>query len=264
MSLRVSAIQLDVGVDESLEERRDRVAAAVRAEAAAGANAVMLPEMWPIGWLAFDRYDEVAEPADGPTAAFLSDLARETGTTLVGGTFVERHGDHLHNSAPVHGPDGARLALYRKIHLFSEPDGDAAEAERMAAGEEVTVFPLAGTTVGLSICYDLRFPELYRRQVDAGAEILFVVAAWPQVRVDAWRTLIRARAIENQAAIVGCDAAGEQAGQPYAGASLAFDARGAPLGELGSEPGALRALLDRADIRAARDEFPALRDRRLV
>ncbi|HUP20210.1 MAG TPA: nitrilase-related carbon-nitrogen hydrolase, partial [Gemmatimonadota bacterium] len=192
---------------------------------------------------------------------FLSALAGETGTTIVGGTFVERHGDHLHNSALVHGPDGERIALYRKIHLFS--DADSPEGELLAPGEDVTVFPLGDATAGIAICYDLRFPELFRRLVDAGAEVLFVVSAWPEVRVDAWRTLIRARAIENQAAIVGCDAAGEQGGRRYAGVSLAFDARGAPLGELGPEPGVLRAVVDPGDVRAFRASFPALRDRRL-
>lgn len=261
-ALAFAAIQLDVGVEETPAERRARVAGLVRAEAEAGADVVLLPEMWPRGWFDFDRYAEAAEPIDGPTGAFLSGLAREAGVTVVGGSFVEEGAKgRLHNTAPVHGPDGRLLARYRKIHLFSHED--AREAEVVHPGAEVVTFPLGPATAGLSICYDLRFPELYRAQIDAGAEVLLVVSAWPRPRVEAWRTLVRARAIESQAAIVACNAVGAQGGHAYAGRSAAWDPWGEPLGELGEEPGVLRVTIDPAAVREARAAFPPLRDRRL-
>lgn len=257
--LSLAAVQLDVGREESPAARRERVARLVRAEADAGADVVLLPEMWPRGWFDFDRYAESAEPIDGPTGSFLSSLARESGVVLVGGSFVEAEGTRLYNTAPVHGPDGGLLARYRKVHLFAYEE--AREAEVLSPGATVATFPLGPAVAGLSICYDLRFPELYRRQLDAGAEVLLVVSAWPYPRVDAWRTLVRARAIESQAAIVACNAAGEQAGHRYCGHSAAWDAWGEPLGELDDAPATLRVEIDVAAVRAARETFPPLRDR---
>lgn len=251
-----------MGVDEPLEDRLDRVSGLVRAEADLGADAVMLPEMWVRGWFDFDAYAELAEPLDGPLVSALSDLARAAGVLLVAGSIVERAGsEDIHNTALAFDPDGELVSVYRKVHLFSF--GDARESDVLRPGGEPATFDWegAGARVGLSICYDLRFPELYRRQVDDGAELLLVVSAWPEPRVEAWRTLVRARAIESQAAIVACNAAGEQGGHTYAGRSAAYDAWGEPLGELGPEPGMLRVELDVEDVRAQRASFPPLRDR---
>jgi len=258
----VAAIQLDVGVEEPFEERLGRVRDLVRGEAEGGAEVVLLPEMWVRGWFDFGAYEELAEPLDGPLAGVLSDLARETGVLLVAGSIVERgEAGALHNTALAFDPAGGLVSAYRKIHLFSF--GDAREGDVLAPGREPATFTWRGVRAGLSICYDLRFPELYRRQVDDGAEVLFVVSAWPEPRVEAWRTLVRARAIESQAAIVACNAAGRQGGHTYAGRSVAYDAWGEPLGELGLEPGVLRVEIDVDAVREQRESFPPLRDRAL-
>lgn len=257
--MNVAAIQLDVGVDETTDERIARVSRIVREEAAASADVVMLPEMWLRGWFDFDLYPEIAQSADGPAAQAMSALAAETGVVLVAGSIVERDGDDLFNTALVFDRDGSPLATYRKIHLFSFET--ARESEVVSGGTDIVTFDIDGARAGLSICYDLRFPELYRRQMEDGAELLLIVSAWPFPRIEAWRTLLRARAIENQAALVACNAAGRQSANRYGGHSAAYDAWGERLAELDAEPGVLRATIDLESVRAARAAFPALRDR---
>lgn len=265
--LQFAAIQLDVGIEESVEERKARVANIVHEQAQNGADVVLLPEMWVRGFFDFDHYAELAEPVDGPIGQFLAKLARESGVVVVGGSFVERDDEDFFNTSPVYDRDGSRIALYRKIHLFSYQT--AREDEILTRGEDVVVFDLpiqgseggATARTGLSICYDLRFPELYRDQVDRGAEVLLVVSCWPYPRLGAWQTLVRARAVENQAAIVACNAVGEQSGQRYFGHSASYDAWGSELRELDDEPGILWISVDIDEVREARREFPPLRDR---
>lgn len=259
--MRIAAVQLLVSDAESPTSRLEAARQAVRAEAARGADLIMLPEMWLPGFFAFDDYPEVAEPLDGPTATALSKLATECGVHLCAGSLVERSAEGpagLHNTTVLFGPDGALTASYRKIHLYGY---GSREQELLTPGREVVTCEINGVRVGLSTCYDLRFPELYRVAATEGAELFAVVAGWPFPRVDAWRCLARARAIENQAALVGCNAAGKQGSGVFAGASVAFNAWGTPLGELDYRPGVLRVDIDPDDIRAARAEFPALRDR---
>jgi predicted amidohydrolase len=196
----------------------------------------------------------------GPTATLLSGLAAECGVYFCAGSLVERSAEGLHNTTVLFGPDGSLLASYRKIHLYGY---GSREQELLTRGTEVVTCDVEGLRVGLSTCYDLRFPELYREAVANGAELFLVVAGWPFPRVDAWRCLGRARAIENQAGFVGCNASGRQGGGVFAGASVAFNAWGTPLGELDDRPGVLRVDIDAGDIRAARADFPALADRAL-
>lgn len=256
--MRITAIQLSVTDDDTPAARLEAVRKAVRVEAERGAELVVLPEMWVPGFFAFDDYASLAEPLDGPTPSALADLAADANVTLCAGSIVERSSAGLHNTMLVYGPDGERIATYRKMHLFGY---GSRERELLVPGTEVVTCELGGVRVGLSTCYDLRFPELYRIAVSAGAELFVVVAGWPFPRVDAWRCLARARAIENQAAVVGCNASGRQHGSVFAGASVAYDAWGTPLGELDDRPGVLRVDIDAVAVRSARADFPALRDR---
>ena len=127
-------------------------------------------------------------------------------------------------------------------------------------GAEVGSVRCEDTTIGFATCFDLRYPELFRGLIDRGSEVFVVVSAWPFPRLAAWQTMIRARAIENQAAIVACNCAGG----PFLGATQAYDAWGISLGELSERPGVLRVELDVEAVRAARADFPALADRRLA
>jgi predicted amidohydrolase len=223
----------------------------------AGSDLVVLPE-------AFARdFGEpgsdlaaYAEPLDGPFVTEVERVAEVRGTTVVAGMF-ERTGGTPFNTVVVRG--GARLD-YRKIHLYDS--FGHRESDVLAAGPiEPATFDLAGTTVGLMTCYDLRFPELGRRLVDAGAEVIVVPAAWvagPR-KVDHWTTLLRARAIENIAFVVGVG----QPAERYSGHSMVVGPLGDVLVEAGDEPAVLHAELDPAEVAAARRTNPSLANRRL-
>ena len=258
--MRVAAVQLQVKDGETPADRLAAVRQAVADEAARGADLVVLPEMWPVGYFAFDEYRAAGEQCDGPLATALSSTAADAAVHLVAGSMVERDGDQLHNTTLLFDRDGTLKATYRKVHLFGY---GSQEQQILTPGSDVAVAVVDGLAIGLSTCYDLRFPELYRRMVDAGAECFVVVAGWPFPRLDAWRCLGRARAIENQAFLVGCNAAGMQRGSRFAGASMAFNAWGTPMGELDDRAGVLRVDLEPEAVRAARADFPALADRRL-
>lgn len=254
--MRVAAIQLAIEENESPQVRQERAFEQVRAEADRGADLVVLPELWHQGFFAFDSYAATAEPLDGPLATALSELGRECGVVLCGGSFVEHDRGELHNTTVMFDRDGQRLGAYRKMHLF--PYGSR-EADLLEPGADVVTASCENTTIGLATCFDLRFPELFRALVDRGAEMFVVVSAWPFPRLSAWQTMIRARAIENQAGIVACNCAGG----PFLGATQANDAWGTSLGELSERPGTLRLDLDIDAVRAARADFPALAGRRL-
>jgi predicted amidohydrolase len=256
--VKVSAVQLRVEDGESPADRLTTAGRAVCDEAARGAELVLLPEMWLPGYFAFGTYAATAEPLDGPTITALAELARECSVTLCAGSFPERDRGGLYNTTVLIDSSGSVTAAYRKIHLYGY---GSAERQLLQPGDQAVTVDLNGVRVGLSTCYDLRFPELYRRMVDDGAELFLVAAAWPFPRLDAWRCLARARAIENQAALIACNAAGRQGGSTFLGASCAYDAWGTCLGELGERPGVLRCEADIVAVRAARAEFPPLADR---
>jgi predicted amidohydrolase len=238
--------------------RRERAVRLV--EEAAGADLIVLPELWTVGYFAFDDYESAAEPLEGPTLAALAQAARNTGAHLVVGSFVERSARGLHNTTAVLAPDGELLGSYRKVHVFGY---DSRETELVAGGEETTVVATPFGKLGLAICYDLRFPELFRALVDDGAELFVLPAAWPERRLDHWQLFLRARAVENLAYVVACNGAGSAGGVTLAGHSAVVDPWGEVVAEAGAEAETLRAELDLARVHACRADFPALTDRRL-
>jgi len=223
-------------------------------ERARGANLILLPELWTIGYLRFERYRDESEPLEGLTIATLAAKAKELGTYILAGSIVEREEERNYNTSALLSPEGKLIAAYRKIHLFGYR---SKEKELLTPGEEAVVAKTELGTLGLSICYDLRFPELYRAQVDRGAEVLLVVASWPPARIDHWRLLCRARALENQSFLLGCNAAGPR----YGGHSLAVSPQGEILVEAADSEEVLEIELDLEEVTRARAEFPTLRDR---
>jgi predicted amidohydrolase len=231
--MRAAAVQL-----QSTPDRDRNLAAAdrlTREAAAAGAQLVVLPEKWPaLGTPA--QTIAAAEPFDGPILQWAKGIARELGIDLVAGSFSERvEGDERGRNTSVHiGPDGELRASYRKIHMFDVEVGGRVykESEHEAPGDEIVLSQTAdGTNLGLTICYDVRFPELYRILAVRGAEIVTVPAAFTFATTrDHWEVLLRARAIEGQAFVVAANQIGEHApGIRSGGRSMIVDPWGVVL-----------------------------------
>ncbi|MEE1763195.1 carbon-nitrogen family hydrolase [Streptomyces sp. SP18BB07] len=257
--MRASLIQIGVDEDESVDSRRRRVASLVRDQA--GADLVVLPELWTTGAFAFESFAEAAEPLEGPTYEAMAKAASDAGVWLHAGSIPERGPDGtLYNTSLVFSPSGDLAATYRKIHRFGFDKG---EAVLMGAGAELVTLRLPDTTIGIATCYDLRFPELFRGLVDAGAEMFVLSAGWPERRRSHWTLLAQARAVENQAYVLACGTAGTHAGVPQAGHSIVVDPWGEVLGEAGPGEEVLTVDLDPTRVATTREQFPALKDRLL-
>lgn len=262
--MRVHLLQIGYGDDEPIAERRARVAELVAAQS--GADLVVLPELWAPTGMNYQAWPDVAEPLDGPTTQQIGAAARVIGAPVHLGSFIERDGDHLYNTSVVVGADGARLAHYRKIHRFGFSVGEPTMLE--PGGDIVTVDlpdPATGGQVrtGLATCYDLRFPEMFRLLLDAGAQLLLVPAAWPAARVAHWSLFGRARAVENQMVVVAVNTAGTHAGMTMGGHSQVVDPYGVVLAEAGPDQQVVTVDIDLGVVATARRDFPVLADRRL-
>lgn len=253
--IRITAIQLDIR-DRSKRENLDTVLHHL--DEAPVSDLLILPELWPSGFFSFDSYLADSEEMDGPLITALRQKVADKATHAMIGSFVERDADRLYNTSLLLGPDGRILAKYRKIHLFGF---QSREKQLLTPGSEITVADLPWGRAGISTCYDLRFPELYRLMVDQGATIFLVASAWPLARLSAWRLFNRARAHENLAFLVACNCTGASRGNTFAGNSMIVD----PLGNIlarGSEKGGyVTAEIDPDMAVRARKEFSALDDR---
>jgi predicted amidohydrolase len=263
--ITAAAIQMSSTLDKG--ENLDTAERLIRSAVYSGADLIALPELWSCHGLE-DVYRENAEPVPGQTTAFLGGLAQELGVYLLGGSILE--GDpqstKLHNTSTFFGPDGRMSAVYRKIHLFDvkTPDREYLESRTIAAGTEIVTAKAGAATIGLSVCYDVRFPELYRLLALRGAEILAVPAAFTlQTGKDHWELLLRARAVENQAYVVAPAQWGRKAdGRWTYGRSIVVDPWGMLLAQCPDRDGYALATLDLDYLNHFREEFPALKNRR--
>lgn len=257
--MRAVLVQSDVDYRQTLERRVAEVRDQVVAHRAA--DLVVLPELWPTGYFAFGDYEGTAEPLNGPTARTLSEAARTAGVHLHAGSVVERGPDgRLYNTSLLFGPDGALLQAYRKFHLFGH---QSRETALLSHGDTLLAQGTAVGRVGLAACYDLRFPELFRVLAEDGAEVFAVIAAWPSARIAHWRLLLQARALENQAWVLACNASGRQGETELGGHSMAVDPWGRVVAEAGAGAAAVEVAFDPADVARARADFPAFSDRRI-
>lgn len=257
--MRVALIQLSITDEEPMTARLARVQALI-VSLRGRADLVVLPELWLTGAFATRAAINAAEPLDGPTLAAMAAAARDAGLYVLAGSLSEQ-GAKPFNTAVVFGPDGGREAVYRKIHLFGF---DGGEAEAFGAGDPVpVVWDSPWGRFGLATCYDLRFPELFRGLIDAGAVGFLVPTGWPQRRIPRWDVLVRARAIENQAWLVGVNAVGSHAGFAMGGHSVVVDPTGEVLLEMAGDEQVSIVDIDPARAAQWRAEFPALHDRRM-
>ena len=264
--LRVACVQLTSGPDKAANlEKAERLVARA---AATGADVVALPEKWnAIG--ASDVLHAAAETLeDGESVAAMTGWARAHGITLVGGSISERRDrrEKLSNTSVAFGPDGDVLGVYRKIHLFDVEVGGYVyrESEAEEPGEEPVVVRGDGWPIGLTVCYDVRFPELYRILALEGAELVSVPAHFTTpTGKDHWHVLLRARAIENQYYVAAPAQVGETLpGRPSYGRSLIVDPWGIVLAQAPDDETVISADLDRARLREIRNKLPSLKNRR--
>lgn len=233
-----------------------------------GADLAVLPE-YAMSWDARATAADLlvsSEPLDGPFVTALAAAARDHSVTVVAGMIEQPEGVTGNGTLPANtvvavGPDGALAGAYRKVHLY-DAFGDR-ESDRLAAhAPQALVLDVAGLRVGVMTCYDLRFPEMARFLVDAGADVLAVPATWMAGpgKVTHWEVLARARAIENTAYVLACS----QNGQYRTGRSLAVDPSGEVLASLGEETGVAVVELDGSKVRAVRERNPSLANRRFT
>jgi len=256
--MRVSLVQLDVSLDRTLTARVDHAASLVRG--CEGSDLVVLPELWAHGAWAYDGWEAASEPLDGPTVETMRSAARDAAVLLHAGSIAERAEGELYNTSVLIDAGGDIVATYRKIHRFGFGEG---EGMLMSAGDEVVTWAAAEAVLGLATCYDLRFPELFRLLVDDGAEVFTVASSWPQRRLAHWRLLAQARAVDNLAYVLACNARGEHSGVRLAGHTIVVDPWGEIVAEAGDEEVVVSVELDATLVAKTRARFPALRDRRL-
>lgn len=255
--MRAHLIQLDI-VWEDRQANYDKVERLLSRSDPDPGDLVVLPEMFDTG---FSFNLEATADRDSATLKYLTQLSADLGVYVQGARTVHAcHCTHAQNRASVVGPRGDLLADYSKIHPFSL----GREQERFAGGSDVLTYRWGDLTVCPAICYDLRFPELFRIGLSMGAEMYAIGANWPEVRQSHWRSLLIARAIENQAFVVGVNRTGSDPNLKYAGGSIAIGPRGEILGELGEEEGTLSVVIDPRDVAAWREKFPAWRDGKLL
>ncbi len=264
--MRVAAVQMNVG-----ERKSDNVALAlalVDEAAARGARFIVLPELMTYHGSP-SRYPEVAESIPGPTSDQLAAKAREHGCFIHGGSLVEPgpSADLYYNASYILDPSGSVSAVYRKLHLFDvavSKEVSAHESASIAPGDVLVAVGLPEFVVGMSICFDLRFPELYRALAAAGAQVLVVAAAFREItgRVH-WDALVRARAIENHAYVIAAAQRGVAGGNvAMHGHSVIVDPWGGVLAALPDDDGVIVAEVDAAEVVRRRGQIPVLAARR--
>jgi predicted amidohydrolase len=217
----------------------------------------LLPELFSTGTLPPEFRAEEAEPIAHADSQVLADLARDLKAHVLAGSLAAE-GGRLHNVALLFDASGALLGEYRKIHPFSLGGEDML----FASGEAAPVWDLEGLRLQPAVCYDLRFPELFRLGSESGANLIVLPANWPESRQSHWKILLRARAIENQAFAAGVNCVGTQRGTRYAGGSMLVSPKGEIIASLGEEEGTASGEVSPAAVDSWRRTFPALRDRK--
>ncbi len=251
--INLSVVQFDIAWEDKAANFR-KVEALLAATPPARDSLVVLPEMFASGFsmnLAVTRQSAAREDE-----IFLARLARKHGVFLAGGVVSTGTGEMGRNEAVVFSPDGAVIARYAKIHPFSL----GGEAQGHETGTELVMFPWGGFTVAPFICYDLRFPEIFRAAALRGANLFVVMALWPMKRQQHWLTLLQARAIENQAYVIGVNRIGAEPEYSYAGRSVVVDPHGVIIADAGEREQVMTAAVDAEVVNAWRRDFPALRD----
>ena len=251
--IKAAAIQFNLKLG-NVDTNLDSALIGIEQAAAQGAQIAVLPEMWSSGY-DYRRLGDLAERTP-EVIERLCAASRATGLILVG-SLPEKQGDILHNMATVI-ESGEVKGVYRKLHMFSTMGED----RFLSPGDSTLVVDTAIGRIGVAICYDLRFPELFRKMALDGAELICVPAEWPKPRQEHWRTLLRARAIENQLFIAAANCCGIQGKLDFFGMSLLISARGEVLAEAGEYDTVLTATFEQQEMATYREQIRCFVDRR--
>ena len=255
-TMRIAALQLDTRWEDRVANY-NRVRSYARQAHEQGADLFVLPDMFATGFSLNTAF--TAEPEGGPTAAFLRELAQENRFSVLGGFVLQTEGGRGHNVARMVDPDGRIVSTYAKTHLFTY----TGEHQHHAPGDGPVTFPLAGGRASAMICYDLRFPEIFRRVVSE-CWLMMVIAAWPTARQRPWDILLPARAVENQSFFLGLNQVGRDGnGNTYTGGSALYDPLGVCVAHAGAAEKLMVADLQPARVAEVRTHLPFLQDRRL-
>ena len=261
--MRAAAVQLNSTGDR--DRNLDAAERLVRAAAADGADLIALPEKWNL-LAGGEELLAGAEPLDGPSLTAARGWARELGVHLLAGSIAERHGDRARNTSALIDPEGEDVAVYRKIHMFDVEVGGVSyrESETEDPGEEIVTAPLGDLIAGLTVCYDLRFPELYRILAVRGARLITIPSAFTLATGrDHWEVLLRARAVENQVFVVAPNQVGEAPPHYHSfGRSMIVDPWGVVLATAPDEECFVAADLDLDAQERVREKLPSLANRR--
>lgn len=255
--MKIGVAQIS-GMPGDIKGNLDTIQRTAKRGAKQGCRLLLFPELSDIGY-DFRAIAEHGPSSWGVVAPALSGMARDLGVCLACGV-CQADQIGLANALVVWGPDGGILAEYRKTHLFSTPDTD--ETRVFYPGGRLVWFDLDGIRFGLSICYDLRFPELFRAQALQGCQALLMAAAWPAKRIEHWKILAAARAVENQCFFIGANRIGDQGAFPFGGQSLCVDPLGRAIMADDRSETLLVTDLDAACAESARAAIPSLLQRR--
>lgn len=254
--MRLHLVQLRVDRSEPVAARIERVRTLLMQ---GEGDLSLLPELWVQGAFDMDTFKATAQRLDGPAVLMVREVAAATKRWIHGGSLITEEDGKLFNTSFLIDPQGEIKAIYNKLHLFGF---DTGEATLLSAGTELVTVEINKTKVGLSTCYDLRFPEQYRDLTDKGVELHLIPMGWPERRIEHMRVLAQARAIENQAFVVVVNAVGKSGDVILAGNSMVIDPWGAIVGQCGQESEEiLNVEIDVASVAKTRAAFPVLRDR---
>jgi len=220
-------------------------------------NVIVLPEMWNTGY-ALEQIETIADKDGRDAIALLSGFAMKHGVVVIGGSIAELKDGKVYNTTYAFNRDGEVIADYSKIHLFRLMD----EEKYLTAGDKPGTVVIDGEQAGMLICYDIRFPELTRKLALGGAKLLFVPAEWPHPRLHHWKTLLTARAIENQMFVIACNRMGTSGTTQFFGHSMVIDPWGETVAEAGEEETILYADIDLSLVDTVRSKIPVFEDRR--
>ncbi|MCR8634919.1 MULTISPECIES: carbon-nitrogen family hydrolase [Paenibacillus] len=254
----VALLQMDIAIGEpKLNFSKLEVMLEQAVQQGPKPDVILFPEMWNTGY-ALDRIHELADTEGQQAHELLSAFSRKYGVNIIGGSIAEKKGDEIYNTIYAYDREGNRVADYSKIHLFRLMD----EEKYLKEGKSLGQLQLDDIPAGMMICYDIRFPELSRKLALGGAQILFVPAEWPNPRLHHWRTLLMARAIENQMFVVSCNRVGISGTTEFFGHSMVIDPWGEVLAEGDETEQIIRAEIDMELVGQVRSRIPIFEDRR--